>query len=323
MGARSRKPPPLDFRYVGLHPGPSTTAAAAVSGVASLAALGVGALHFGQHPALLVLALAGAGVSALSLFRGPRFPPVGGARPVSMAIVPWGVLVAPETEGRVLHWPAVQRVTVDVTHTLRGGTPSAVSSVVTVFTEREVLAGRAPGAVSLEVLLANLEAYSAEAARPVALDLDGREPVPEGPSEPAVGQLLRAARAALSGAEGAERLRLPPGTYRSVAIGAATPETAGALGEILGGGVDAPADPRPLAALCAGLLDARPLVPSLVALVSSPHPLVAACAKAAALRLGAPQARAGALEEIESFLFAEDLELLAAFARAEDARLST
>ncbi len=323
MNAPSRRPPPPDFRYVGLTAAPTTSPAAALSATASLAAVGIGLLHAGQHPALLALGLAGAGVSAAAWLRAPRARSIGGARPVAMAIVPWGVLVAPETDPRALRWPAIRQVTVDVRHTLRGGTPAAQSSVVTVFTDREVLAGRAPGAVSLEALMANLEAYAAEAARPVALDLDGLEPLPDGVSEPAVGLMLRAARVALSGADGAARLRLPPGTYRSVSTGLAAPETVAALGEILGSGLDASADARPLAALCAALLGARALVPGLVTLVSSPHPVVAGCAKAAALRLGAPKSRAGALDEVEAFLFPEDLELLEAFARGEDRRIAT
>jgi hypothetical protein len=69
------------------------------------------------------------------------------------------------------------------------------------------------------------------------------------------------------------------------------------------------ADPRPLACILAGTLDARELVPDLLLLASSPHPVVAACAKAAALRLGAPPNRAGSLDEVASFLFEEDIEL--------------
>jgi hypothetical protein len=58
------------------------------------------------------------------------------------------------------------------------------------------------------------------------------------------------------------------------------------------------------------LVGARELVPQLLHLVSAPHPIVAATAKAAALRLGAPQCRAGAIDEVAAFLFDEDRERL-------------
>jgi hypothetical protein len=291
-------------------------AAAVLGATGSAAAVGLGLWHGAQQPLLLALALLGAATSALSIRRGARVAwPRRGARPVAMAIVPWGVHVAPETDPRVLRWPAVRRVTVDVTHTLRGGTPDALASVVTVFTEREVLAGRAPGAVPLEALLANLAGYSAEAARPAAADLDGLEPLAGGAAEPAAKTLLAGADALCRSADGAARLRLPAGDYRHVALRAAGPETLEVLRAALAAGLDAPADPRPLASVVTALLGARELVPDLVRLVSSPHPLVAACAKASALRLGAPQSRAGSVEEVEAFLFAEDFELLDAWSR--------
>jgi hypothetical protein len=66
------------------------------------------------------------------------------------------------------------------------------------------------------------------------------------------------------------------------------------------------------------MLGARDLVPDLLRLVSSPHPIVAAFAKAAALRLGAPLNRAGTLSEIGPFLFDEDLDAIRAWAGEVD-----
>jgi hypothetical protein len=238
-----------------------------------------------------------------------------------MAIVPWGVLIDPDNEPRVLRWPGIRRITVEVSHTLRGGTPAAVASVVTVDTGRELLAGRAVGAVGLEELTVHLDAYAEEAARPVALDLDGLEEAGDGATEPVMSDLLGRARDLCTTGRGAVQLGLPPGGYRSMGASTAGPDTLALLRSILGGSPHTPgpgpADARPLASIVAVLLDARELVPDLLRLVSAPHPVVAAVAKAAALRLGAPQSRAGAVDEVAAFLFEEDHQRIEHWAAAD------
>jgi hypothetical protein len=193
---------------------------------------------------------------------------------------------------------------------MRGGTPAVLSSLVTVETDHEKLAGRTAGAVELERLLVNLEAYSEESSRPVASDLDGLQAVEESGLEPTAALLLRHARLLCATATGAAALGLPSGGYRSVATRLAGPETVARLRAVLASDVDTPFDPRALAALVAGELDARELVSDLQRLATCPHPMVAACAKAAALRMGAPKNRIGSIDEVASFLFEEDLDLV-------------
>jgi hypothetical protein len=287
---------------------------------------GAGALLCGSDyplPAGVLLGGAALAASALSItgvahVRRARFP---GARTckAAMAIVPWGILVNPDTELRILRWPGIRRITVDVAHSLRGGTPTAVTSVVTVDTGRERLAGRAWGAVGLEGLTVNLDAYAAEAARPVALDLEGLEAAGDGATEPVMADLLARAGDLCATGRGAVLLGLPPGGYRSMASRIAGPETVALLRGILdstAGLPGSPADARPIASIVAVLLGARQLVPDLLRLVSAPHPIVAAVAKAAALRLGAPQSRAGAVDEVAAFLFEEDQQRLERWAVA-------
>jgi hypothetical protein len=72
----------------------------------------------------------------------------------------------------------------------------------------------------------------------------------------------------------------------------------------------APFDPRPIAAVLAGELRATELVADLVGLVTSPHPIVAATARGAALRLGAGASRTGAIDEVEPFLWGDDADAL-------------
>lgn len=316
-----RRPPPPDFRYVWLAPGPSLGALTLAAGTVSLSSIGLAlgpqaeawSATGGSLP--LGIAIAGGAVAAAALVRQVRTPrPPRGAREVPMAVVPWGVVVDPSAEPRILRWPAIQKIEVLVSHTLRGGTPAAVASLVTIHTSREVLAGRAPGAVGLESLTVNVEAYGEEAACPPSLDLDGHEPIGDGELAPVASLLLRSAGDLCSSSRGAARLALPAGSYRTAGARAAAPETLELLRSALAGDRPGLADPRPLAALIAGLLGARELVPSLLRLGSCPHPVVAATARAAALRLGAAPSRAGAVAEVAEFLFEEDASLIASFA---------
>lgn len=265
----------------------------------------------GHHPLAAAILAAGAALGAGALVGGERnrLRAPARAREVAMAIVPWGILVEPDAEPRVLRWPAVRKVTVDSAHTMRGGTPAVLASVVVVDTGRELLAGRALGAVGLEALQANLDAYAEEAARPVALDLEGLTPA-DGATEPVVAELLARADDLCSTGRGALRLGLPPRGYRSIAAADAGPETVALLRGILANGGEGAADARPLASMVAVLLRAQSLVPELLRLASSPHPLVAAVAKGAAMRLGAGKNRAGAIAEVSAFLFDEDLDRL-------------
>jgi hypothetical protein len=314
-----RRVPPPDFRYVWLGPGPSSAAASVAAGTIGLAGVAVAVWGGGGQPLSFGVTLLGSAL-AFALARSERrLPAERGAREVAMAIVPWGILVTPETELRVLRWPAVRRVSVDVAHTIRGGTPAILSSLVTVQTEREILVGRTSGAVDLERLVANLDGYAAEAARPIAGDLEGATPIGDGVTEPIAGELLRAAEELCRTSRGAALLALPNGGYRTAAAPVAAPETVEVLRGALGASFDCAADPRPLAAILAGRLGARELVPELLLLASSPHPVVAAFAKAAALRLGAPPNRAGSLDELEAFLFEEDVAVGKRWAGAEGA----
>lgn len=304
-----RRVPPPDFRYVWLAPGPSSVGVSVAAGTIGLAGAAV-AVWGAEGPMLsLGVPLLGSAIVLVLARVDRRLPAMRGAREVAMAIVPWGVLVTPDTDPRVVRWPAVRRVTVDVAHTIRGGTPSILSSLVTVHTEREVLAGRTAGSVDLERLVANLEGYAEEAARPIAGDIEGMAAVGDGVIEPVAGALLQVAAELCATSRGAAQLGLPNGGYRTVAARVAAPETIAVLREALGGSYGCPADPRPLACVLAGSLGAVELVPELLLLASSPHPIVAAFAKAAALRLGAPPNRAGSLDEVSAFLFEEDVAL--------------
>ena len=147
----------------------------------------------------------------------------------------------------------------------------------------------------------------------IALDLDGDRPsgrIHETQVEP----LLSAARSFLASGAGYAALALPSASYRTSWTRAASADTLDILRAVLVGRDAEPHDRRPFAAVVAAELKATELVDELIALVDSPHPLVASVAKAAALRLGAPTSRVGSLDEVEAFLAPADLDALRLFA---------
>lgn len=300
----ARAAPPPDFRYVALDPGPSSREVSLYATGAGIATFGAGlALGGGAEAGTLAAAALAGAVTALFVARrrGPVLPGAGRGS-AHMAIVPWGVLVHSEPTPRVLRWAAVKSVGVEFVHEMDHATPSTRWSVVRIVTEREVLGGRTPGDVSLERLQAHLPAYAAEAARPVALDLDGTEAIDRDFGEHSLDRLFDSAARLLSSGLLLERLSLPPASYREARPRATSDEASRVLRAIIEGEVDTPADPRPLACVVAAELGAKQLLHAIVELTTSPHPLVAALARAAAIRLGAPVKRVGSLQEIAAFL---------------------
>ncbi|MEO7330304.1 MAG: hypothetical protein ABI193_17135 [Minicystis sp.] len=307
-----RAPPP-DFRHVGLLPGPGPATLALAVGLVGLGAFGL-SFWAGAHAlTALACALGGGTLAGITLGRDAISP---GARQTAMTIVPWGILLEPEGNVRMLHWSAICDIKVYATHTRKGGTPAVVATSVEVVTEHEIWIGQRPGAAGLETLTVNLRSYAEEAGRPVALDLEGHEACGDGATEPVIDALIHAAEALCSTAQGARRLLLPPGGYRQISNGGVGPETIAFLREILtgGGGGEGGADPRPLAALVGVTLGARALLPSLVRLTTSPHPVVAAVARAAMIRLGGLRHQAGSIDELACFLFEEDSAQIARWA---------
>lgn len=315
-------PPPPDFRFVGIEPGPSKKSARSTKLAVGTAAFLAGLLAAWRLDWVTIgISLLVAGGAVLIAHRALG-PVLAGERlsEARMSIVPWGVLVHAEPEPRVLHWAAVREVRVDCVREMDNATPSTRWSVVKIRTERETLGGRAPGDVALETLEANVERYADEAARPLALDLDGTTGVDE-LFEPAFERLLSEARWLLSSGELEERLALAPKSYRHMGS-VPCPETRGVLAQVLGSGLDSPADPRPLAALLAAELGEVALLDRVLPLTASPHPLVAAVARAAALRLGGDIKRIGALDELADFVPAADLGQLRVWAGSRRAAVS-
>ena len=169
---------------------------------------------------------------------------------------------------------------------------------------------------------AHLDKTAREAAdHRIALDLEGTLPTTSAPLEPEFERILGAALELLLQAPSSHRLGLET-SYRTIGGRAASHETVASLRGILRDRRAHELDRRPLAAVVAAELGLTELVPDLVALVQSPHPMVAATAKAAALRLGASSSRVGHIDELAPFLPPEDVETLGAWT-VQSARIAT
>jgi hypothetical protein len=300
-----------------LKPAPTRRAVFTMAAAAGLstACFGVLLSAGAELPALALAVLAGA-VTAWMVARllGPTLPTLA-SDAAPLAIVPWGVLVHSEPMPRMLRWAAVRSIKVDFVHEMDHATPSTRWSLVTICTDRETLGGRAPGQISLERLEAYFPRYAEEAARPAALDLDGNSPLDEW-LQPNFELLLAEARRLLNSGELTDRFGLLPRSYREPRPGRPSPEAVERLEEVLRGPPESAADPRPLAALIAAELGASELMGPLGDLVTSPHPLLAAIARASSLRLGADVKRVGAVEELRDFVAARELEQIESWALA-------
>jgi hypothetical protein len=310
----SKLPPPPDFRYVGLAAGDRVSLGARVALVGAAASVTQSiALGVGVRGA--AFAAFGAGLAALAVGRmGPRITRAWLSRPSPMAIVPWGIIVDPEERTRVIRWAGVKSIEVSMLFGRDQATPTTLWSFVTIDTGRERLTGRTVGAVSLDRLLVYLNAYADEASHAVALDLEGEERG-GGPTDPDVEPLLLAARAYVESASASQRLELPQGDYRHASSPVAGPAAVAHLREVLRDRTPHAIDPRPFAAVLAAELIAHPLADDLLDLAQSPHPVLAAVARAAARKLGVATARTGALDEVAPFLDARDVDVLAAWTK--------
>ena len=304
--------PVPDFRYVGLEPIPArelgVIGAALVLG-AGLALVTRSLALDTQHALLTGAASAVAAGLALEGARGSA--PASGS--VRMGIVPWGVLVHTEDTPRILRWAAVKRVELVTPVGLL--LTRSVSSRVIVETDRDRFVGAAIGAAPLDRLVVHLEAYAAEQATPIALDLGGE--LPADALEPECEALLSATRSWLETAEAAAWLELPPAGYRRASTLATSPRAVEVLRRVLTDRTPRAADSRAFAAVIAAEIRATDLAPELIALTQCPHPVVAGVAKQAAHRLGAARSRIGTIDELAPFLFERDRACLEAWGRAQ------
>ncbi len=246
----------------------------------------------------------GSAASSLLLFRtrGPKIPR--GTESIPMTIVPWGILL--DDGANILHWPSIRSVAVKHVFARDQASDMTVSSVVFIETERATYAAHAPGEVHLDRLLAYVEDYAKEAAHEVALDLGCDIGVSS--VEPVCAQLTSQVRAILAAPPAA--LGTSARDYRGKRLSHLRRGGRTRLVDILRDRTPRLIDPRPMAALLAAEFGVEEAKMPLANLVQSPHPIVAATAKAAATRLGVSGSRVGTLDELGPFLADEDRDVL-------------
>lgn len=325
-----RLAPAPDFRYVGFEPAPRGEVRLFGSLLTGSATASIALL---SHASAFSAALVGLATTlftavGIRLKDGPgrRW----GAKGVRLGFTPWGLLVEDERSEldaqRVLRWAAIERIHLEMIYGRDLHTPSTLFSNVVVDTPHERFAARARGAVPLESVLVHLEAYAREQAHVVALDLDGTREG-DGPFEPDFEPLLSSALESMDSAPSSHRLGLPSAGYRRASARAASSTTVALLRSVLRDRSSKRVDPRPLAAVLAAELRATEVSDDLMELTSSPHPLLAAVARAAALKLGAHATKVGAIEEVAPFLHPADVEHVTrwagvSFATSESVRIT-
>ncbi len=274
------------------------------------------AVSLGVAPAfgLRGAACAGLALSAVSLastlVRARRGRATGAdARPVSMTIVPWGVIVDDEAGTRILRWSAIDDVRVETRYARDQATDVTCGSTVIVATGDERLSGMSTDAVPLERLLAHRAAYADESAHVAALDLDGEVAAGE-PWEPQAEMLLLTCQRMLGA--GARAPFAASVGYRGHRPRAAGDEIVTRLRAVLTDRRSHVHDPRPLAAMLVAELGLVALADDVAALIASPHALTAATARVAGVALGLAPSRLGVLDEVAPFLPEPDVTALAA-----------
>lgn len=278
-------------------------------------------------------AIAGSGAGAVlddlrrKLRLGPRLTRLEEAR--SMDIVPWGLVVDPGAAQHPIPWPAMQDVGCArrVLERRKYDDYERVAYDLTFTTAARVMRGTAQEQETLLVLPDLVPAYARAAARPVALDLEDAPRAARITSAPAEGQpawagafadLRARVQALLQDPSFAALLTVPGGDYRSARRPEATPELVARIRRALAEDEDR-LERAPLAALLAAELGLTDVMPELLDLVLSPHPLVSAVGRGAARRLGSPPLRTGALREVAPFLPDADLRFIEEWAEGPGA----
>lgn len=299
---------PAALRYQLLQAGPGRTpwVAGGVSGVIGMGATIIVAASAGVPELGLLSPFIGAIAGALTAYAKGPIESLKNLHAVPVSLVPWGLVLEPDKAPAPLPWKEVQSIKYALVSRDRREDSDATKMAIVVFELRD---GRRVQASAEEgewlVSVSELHGKLAAAAKaPPAADLQGAARLETG-GLPATLALLRRADAILDSAEGRASLGLEMGGYRTTLVRAAGEETRRVLHAAMWNG-EAKIDPGPLALILAAKLHATVLLPHVLELILSPSPLLAAIARAAAVRLGATLMSAGSLDETRLFTSAVD-----------------
>jgi hypothetical protein len=227
---------------------------------------------------------------------------------VALEICPWGVFTK-----QWVPWRGVDQIAHTVEVERRRTTNDFIrSSVVRVRVNTEYFAGKRLEESVLEALDALLPIYKSQSSMPFAVGVDATSKPIAHDAPSAFRDILASSRAFLNSPAGRELTESASGSYREETR-KVKPQTTLRLSQWL---IEKPhkIDPAPFAAIIAAELDVRETIDELLALTMSPHPLVAAVARASANRMGVHPSRSFPIEETVPFLDADDLAAIRAWA---------
>jgi hypothetical protein len=305
---------PAALRYQGLAAGPLKSRW--VSGGVAAGGVIAAALATGVQSLIVAspfIAIAVGGVVALVSGLGESTK---GLRALPIAIVPWGIVLDPDRAPVPVPWSGVQEITYTLVQRDKRNQPERLRLAIMTFHMGDTRLRASAEEGEWVTAAAELFRKLARAAEhPPAADLAGKDPL-DVAELPAPLALLRRAEAILESAQGRMDLGLDAGNYRSTSSRTVGPETRDLLRKALWNGKPR-LDPGPLAAVLIAQLRITELLPDVLSLIMSPSPLLAATARAAALRLGASRIAAGSFDEVALFAPARDLSELRAWVEHE------
>ncbi|NUP08643.1 MAG: hypothetical protein HOW73_21555 [Polyangiaceae bacterium] len=274
---------PAELSYCELEPGPGI--APFWSGIAVL---------LGLKPPVPIAN----GPVSLTMMRHARL------RRVALQIVPWGIVTA-----TVHGWGDISQLVHESVQQAPGtndrGWPHRKSFVYTdIGGERfQSVCDFQP---TLDKLPKLIRSFAAEAERPIALDLEGKDGID--PEDTGVfRRVLSSARNLAQSDLGTTLVDVATDDYRSMSR--TLREDGIEMLRAMLRAYPKASDTAPLASILAAELHATPLIPELVGLMRSPSPFVASVARAAAIRLGSGTGAFRRYRALRSFL--EDSEVRA------------
>lgn len=303
---RELAPPVLRYHFLDPGPGKRPWILCGVTGGVGMGATVAGAVALGAPLAVLLAPVVGAVASAVtSIVAGP-LEPLRNLHAAAVDIVPWGIVIDPDGKPEPVPWSGVRSIRYTVVSQDRWQEELGSKTAILTFEvgSRRIQAMGEEGKWLLPVCELHRRLARAAERRPAA-DIAGTEGLDLGGLGAPLA-LARCAEAILDSADGRATLGLQSGGYRTAASTVAGQETRDALRAALFDGA-APFDPGPLACLLAARLGVGSLLPDVLQLILSPSPLLAATARAAAVRLGASLMSAGSLGEVRHFLPAAEI----------------
>ncbi|MFO0586838.1 MAG: hypothetical protein U0441_04835 [Polyangiaceae bacterium] len=307
---RDLAPPELRYQYLESGTGMVPWIVGGVTGVATGGGTLALAVASGQVWLFVAAPILGLTLAAFGgSLTGPFVRDLKTLYALPTAIVPWGLLIDPDKRPAAVPWRAIRKISHTFIAKNRRDEDNTQRRAMFLFDlgDRRIQAVADEG-TWVQTVHAFQPRLAHSASRPPASDLTGTSAL-DMAGLPLSLALIRRAQALIASAEGRGMLGLEGGSYRTTSSGIAGDRTRQHLYHAFWD-TEAPYDPGPIAAILAAELQVKALLPHLLELILAPTPILAAAARASAVKLGASLMSAGSLDEVRFFLPDEDLEEL-------------